>query len=128
MGATTFFTAIGGAGIALLFMRPGSSPAVIQSRSAVGTIGQPGEHPHFSHLGGTAALHPRLLHDLPGFRVDDGLVGIFKYHPLVWRILNGFFALVGQLGGLEVGSTAQIGILPKILEILLSFHPHGLSG
>ena len=111
MGTTTLFVAVGGAGIALLFMRPGSSPAVIQSRSAVGAVGQPGEHPHFPHFGGAAALFPRLLYDLPGFRVDDCFMGIFKYRPLVWRILNLFLALVGQLGSLEVGSTAQIGIL-----------------
>ena len=111
MGTTTFFTAIGGAGVALLFMRPGGSPAVIQSRSAVGAVGQPREHSHFSHFGGTVAPFSRLLYDLPGFRVDDSLVSILKYHPLVRCILNGFLALVGQLGGFEIGGAAQIGVL-----------------
>lgn len=84
---------------------------MIQSRTTVSTEHQPGEHSHFPHFGGTAALRSGFLNGLPSVPVDDGLVGIFKYYPLVRGVFYGLFAFVGQFGGLEVGGTAQLRIL-----------------
>ena len=51
---------------------------VVQLRAAVGTIGQPGEQPHFSHLGWTAAVFPAFLHNLPCLLVDNRFMGALK--------------------------------------------------
>ena len=84
---------------------------MVQPCAAVGAVCQPGEHTHFSHLRGTAALLSGLLHNFPGFRVNDGLVGVFNDYPFLRGIGDFLFGLIGQFCGLEISCAAQIGVL-----------------
>lgn len=84
---------------------------MVELCAAVGAVCQPGEHSHFPHFCGAAALFSGFLHDLPSFRINDDLVGIFDDYPFLRGIVDFFLGFIGELGGLEIGRAPQVGIL-----------------
>ena len=77
-------------------------PALIHDGAAVGAEHHAGEHPHFSHLCGSAPRLPCKPCCIGNRLRPDGFMGILKNLPLGFWIEKGLFALVGFLRVLKL--------------------------
>ncbi len=84
---------------------------VIQGSPTVSAVHQPGQRIR----GFIFMLHPfsfaQLLHQPPGFLVDNGLLRILKYHPILRCIKLPLFILIAVL------VTAKIYRIPQIFRL-----------
>ena len=90
------------------FQRPGTFSVIIHFGPAVGAEHQPSQR--ISHACGVCPAHSfsDVLCQFPGFRVNDGLVGILKNQPFRLRTLDHFLLFIGRLVRAEVDRMPHI--------------------
>ena len=90
------------------FIGFGTPPMVIHLRPAVCTEYQPRER--IGNAGLIRAMHrfSCLLRQLPGFWINDGLMGILQDHPILRICQRDLFALIGFLFVTEVHAVSHI--------------------
>ena len=92
-----------------------TKPVVIHFCAAVGTIDQTSQWIGFPHAVMPSGCFPQLLDKLPGFPVNNRLVGISKDHPIFFRIADAALVLVGLLVVAEIYCITHILRLGKNL-------------
>ena len=83
-------------------------PALVHDGAAIGTEHHTREHPHFTHLCGTAPCLPCEPCCIGNRLRPDGFVGILKNLPFAFWIEKGLFALVGFFAGFEINRMPQV--------------------
>ena len=100
-------TVLGAAEEILPFFKLAGS-AVIELRTAIGTVHISGKHIGLSCFGRSSLVLSEFLYSSEIFFRDDGRMGILKYHPVLLIFVNCLLGFVVQLLCPEVDGMAEI--------------------
>ena len=99
---------VAAADIAVLFPFLRLVPLLVHDASTVGTKEQAGKQAHLIIAVRAFALFPQLLHALPGYLVNDGLMRVFKDSLFLFRVVDDLMHLVRLHGGFKIYKASGI--------------------